>query len=85
LEYSRDEETFAQNIIAYQVAELKRGILNLKLDTKEYEKKYGMSSAVFYEKFQQGQMDDSEETLMWAGCVRCWKKMKNNFWGWKDD
>lgn len=81
MEYSRDEETFAQNIIAYQVAELKRGILNLKLDTKEYEKKYGMSSAVFYEKFQQGQMDDSEETLMWAGLCEMLEKNEKQLLG----
>jgi hypothetical protein len=67
LEYSRDEEAFAQNIIAYQIAELKRGILNLKLDIKSYEERYQMSSAAFYEKYQQGKTDDSEDMLSWAG------------------
>lgn len=67
LEYSRDEETFAQNIIAYQIAELKRGILNLKLDLKGYEEKYQMSSTVFYKKYQKGKTDDSEDMLSWAG------------------
>ena len=36
LEFARDEETFAQNIITYQIVELKRGILNIKLDMKAY-------------------------------------------------
>ncbi len=67
LEYSRDEETFAQNIIAYQVAELKRGILNLKLDLKSYETKYGMSSDVFYKRFSQSKLDYRHDFILWAG------------------
>ncbi len=81
LEYSRDEETFAQNIIAYQVAELKRGILNLKLDIKEYEEKYKMSSAVFYESYQQGKTEDSEDTMLWAGLCEMLKKNEKQIQG----
>lgn len=69
LEFSRDEETFAQNVIAYQLAELRRGILNLKLDMQAFEEKYGLSSRAFYEKFSQGEMGDDEDILTWAGLV----------------
>ncbi len=81
LEYSRDEEAFAQNIIAYQVAELKRAILNLKLDINTYEDKYKMFSAVFYEKFQQGQTDDSEDMLAWAGLCEMLEKNEKQLQG----
>ena len=81
LEYSRDEEAFAQNIIAYQVAELKRAILNLKLDINTYEDKYKMFSAVLYEKFQQGQTDDSEDMLAWAGLCEMLEKNENQLQG----
>lgn len=81
LEYSRDEEAFAQNIIAYQVAELKRSILNLKLDINTYEDKYKMSSAVFYKKFQQGQTDDSEDMLAWAGLCEMLEKNEKQLQG----
>jgi hypothetical protein len=69
LEYSRDEETFAQNVIAYQLAELRRGILNLKLDMQVFEEKYRLSSQDFYKKFTQGEMGDDEDAMTWAGLV----------------
>ncbi|MCX6067930.1 MAG: hypothetical protein NT121_19605 [Chloroflexi bacterium] len=69
LEYSRDEETFAQNVIAYQLAELRRGSLNLRLDLQAFEQKYKLSSHDFYQKFSQGEMGDDEEVITWAGLV----------------
>ena len=81
LEYSRDEETFAQNVIAYQVAELKRGILNLKVDIKAYEKKHKLSSAAFYKRFSQGKMDDREEYMLWAGLYELLNKNEKKLQG----
>ena len=75
LEFSRDEETFAQNVIAYQMAELKRGILNLKLDIKAYEEKYKMASAEFYKRFIKGKTDDREDYVLWAGL---WEMLEKN-------
>ncbi|MEI6332301.1 MAG: hypothetical protein WCP16_23925 [Pseudanabaena sp. ELA645] len=34
----QDTEAFALNIIAYQVSELQKGILNLRLDLDDFEK-----------------------------------------------
>lgn len=67
LEFSPDEETFAQDVIAYQVAELRRAILNLRLDMKTFEEEYKMSSTGFYKKFSQGRTEDSEDFILWAG------------------
>lgn len=67
LEYSRNEEIFAQNVIAYQVAELKRAILNLRVDLKNFEEKYRLTSADFYKKFEKGKLDDREDYMLWAG------------------
>lgn len=62
-----DPETFAQNVIDYQVLELRRGILNLQLDLREYEAQYQMSSADFYQQFTQGLLDDREAFIIWSG------------------
>ncbi len=67
LESYPDQETFAQNIIAYQIAELKRGILNLRLDLKAYEEKYQLLTEEFYQQFTQGVTDDREDYIIWAG------------------
>jgi hypothetical protein len=67
LELSPDSETFAQNVIAYQIAELRRGILNVRLDLKEFEEKYRLSTEDFYRQFNQGAIDDREDYVVWAG------------------
>ncbi|MBE9196618.1 MULTISPECIES: hypothetical protein [Synechocystis] len=64
-----DNERFAQNIIDYQIKELQRGILNLKLDLDEFERKYQMSSELFYEQFSQGILDDETDFMIWSGLV----------------
>ena len=67
IESYSDQEAFAQNVIGYQLSELKRGILNLQLDLRKYETQYQMSSADFYQQFSQGDLDDSEAFIIWAG------------------
>ncbi|MBI5838555.1 MAG: hypothetical protein HZB19_00500 [Chloroflexi bacterium] len=81
LEFARDEETFAQNIITYQIVELKRGILNIKLDMKAYEEKYQMSSADFYEQYSQGKTDDREDYMIWAGLCEMLDKNEKQLQG----
>jgi hypothetical protein len=62
-----DLELFAQNIIAYQISELKKAILNIRFDLIEFEQKYQESSEVFYQKFMAGELDDTEDFMIWAG------------------
>ncbi|RKZ35984.1 MAG: hypothetical protein DRQ49_18620 [Gammaproteobacteria bacterium] len=62
-----DLELFAQNIIAYQIAELKKAILNIRLDLHQFEQKYQQSTETFYQQFTTGKLDDSEDFLIWAG------------------
>jgi len=67
LTYVLDQEIFARNIIAYQIAELQKGILNLRLDLKQFEETYKMPTKEFYQQFEQGLSDDNEEFIIWAG------------------
>ena len=63
----RDTEAFALNIIAYQVSELQKGILNLRLDLDDFERKYNMTSAEFYKGFSDGTLEDEADFMTWAG------------------
>lgn len=81
LEYSRDEEAFAQSFIAYQIAELRRAILNLRLEVKAFEAKYKMSSAAFHKKFDQGKIDDTEDFIIWAGAYELLVKNETRLQG----
>ncbi len=69
LEFSKNEEAFAQGIIAYQVAETKRAILNLRADIQTFEEKYRLSSDVFYRRYERGEMGDDEDFVLWAGLI----------------
>ncbi len=74
LELSSDPETFAQDIIAYQINELKRAVLNLKLDIKVFEEKYKLSTDDFYRQFSRGATDDHEDYIVWAGLYELLQK-----------
>ncbi len=74
---TQDEETFAQNIIAYQIAELQKGIVNIHLELKQFEEKYQQSSEDFYQQYAQGQSDDSEDAMLWAGLYEMLRENKS--------
>jgi hypothetical protein len=74
LGYTHDQESFVQNIIAYQITELKKGNLNIRLDLKNFEEKYQMDTEAFYRKFEQGKLEDSEDNMIWAGLYEMLEK-----------
>lgn len=81
LEYTHDQETFAQNIISYKIAELKKGIFNIKLDIREFEDRYHISAGEFYRQFEQGMTDDTEDFIIWAGLCEMLRENKEKLKG----
>jgi len=67
LDQYSDKEVFTKNIIEYETSQLKKGIINIQLDLKTFEKKYGLSSKEFYQKFTSGEFGDDEDYIIWAG------------------
>ncbi|WP_271255149.1 hypothetical protein [Pseudanabaena sp. Chao 1811] len=63
----QNTEAFALNIIAYQVSELQKGILNLRLELDDFERKYNMTSAEFHQSFSDGRLEDEADFMIWAG------------------
>lgn len=62
-----DKELFAQNIIDYEAFELKKGIINMQIELKNFEDKYDMSTKYFYQKFESGLLGDDKDYMIWAG------------------
>lgn len=62
-----DQELFAKHIIAFQISELKKGLLNLRLDLQEFEQQYNKSTETFYGEFTAGNLEDIEDFMLWAG------------------
>ena len=68
LQYIPEQEVFAQNMLAYQIVELQKGILNMQIDLQQFESKYQRSTEAFYQQFtDEESCDDSEDFLLWAG------------------
>jgi uncharacterized protein YydD (DUF2326 family) len=63
----QDTESFARSIISYQISELQKSILNLRLDLVELEQKYQMTSQEFQEKFLLGILEDDADFMVWSG------------------
>jgi len=74
LDQYSNKEVFAKNIIEYETSQLKKGIINIQLDLKSFEKKYGLSSNDFYQKFKSGEYGDDEDYIIWAGIYEMLKQ-----------
>ncbi len=74
LTYTHDQEMFALNIIAYQITELKKGILNLRLDMKQFEEKYRITTEEFYQQFEQCISGDNEDFIVWSGIYEIYRE-----------
>lgn len=48
LQHIPGQEVFVQNMLAYQIVELQKGILNMRIDLQQFEAKYQRSTEAFY-------------------------------------
>ncbi len=55
------------NFIEYHKKNMQREIAQLQVDLDAYADKYSMSSDSFYDKFEQGELEDSKDFMLWAG------------------
>jgi hypothetical protein len=67
-----NQENFAQGIIDYQITELEKSILSLKLDLAKFEEQYQMTSAEFYQQFFQDKLGDKADFIVWSGLYEMW-------------
>lgn len=67
LAHTPNQEMFVQDMIAFQIVELRKAIVAIRLDLKKYEDKYRLKTTQFYDQFQQGMLEDTEDFILWAG------------------
>ncbi len=58
---------FFGDFFAYHIRRIKRDISRLQKELNKFEKKYNLSSQIFYEKFNNNEFGDEKEFLLWAG------------------
>jgi hypothetical protein len=73
----RKKEVFAQNIIQYEISQLRKALLNIQIDLNKFEDKYNLSSDAFYKKFQAGELGDDEDYMLWAGIYEMFIENQN--------
>ncbi|CAN2050310.1 hypothetical protein GMMP13_940001 [Candidatus Magnetomoraceae bacterium gMMP-13] len=55
----------------------RKQLRQLRIDLADYEKKYGISSDIFYKRFQKGQTDDNMDYIEWASIFQMAKRLEN--------
>jgi predicted mannosyl-3-phosphoglycerate phosphatase (HAD superfamily) len=63
----QSHEVFISYIIGYEISELERAIGKIQLDLRQFEEKYHLATSNFYKAFENGQIDDCEDYMIWAG------------------
>jgi len=80
LQFFGNKEIMFDKFIDYHVNRIKREIVLMQIDLKEYEKKYNMQSDKFYEQFENGQLGDSKDFILWSGIyemqINCKQKLQ---------
>jgi len=75
------EDSFLDNalrkIIAHQFARDQADLQVLQRDLAELERKHGISSKEFYERFQAGQMSDEADFMEWNVLYKMATKLQN--------
>ncbi|NOX45626.1 MAG: hypothetical protein GXO89_01440 [Chlorobi bacterium] len=75
--YKGNHDDLFNGLLIYKTNELKRGIRNIEIDFAFYEKKYGISTTQFYEKFIAGEINDhNDDYFKWSGEYEVWKEFK---------
>jgi len=71
-----NNDAFFDKAIDYHINELNKAIFNIEKDLKEFEKKYNLSSKLFYEKFKTGEFGDEDDYMIWAGIYEMYLRDK---------
>ncbi len=72
----QNDESFFNRIIDAQIDELKRSVLSIKNDLKEFEKKYNKDSQLFYKEFMEGELGDNNDYMIWSGIYEMYLRDK---------
>ncbi len=67
LHFFGSKELMFTKFIDYHINRVKREISLIQIDLKQFEEKYNISSENFYEQFENGQLGDSKDFILWSG------------------
>ena len=62
-----DKDLMFKKFVEFHRKNTQREIVRIQTDLDAYEQKYDMSSKHFYEAFERGELEDSEDYILWSG------------------
>ena len=62
-----DKDMMFNKFVEFHCKNTQREIVRIQADLDAYEQKYDMSSKHFYEAFERGKLEDSEDYILWSG------------------
>ena len=62
-----DIEYFFKDFIIYKISQLEKAIFNIEKDLRKYERKYNLSSPLFFQQFESGKFGDEDDYMIWSG------------------
>lgn len=76
--YGRRELVILRSSLERELRIIEYSIEKTMEKLKSFEKKYSMSSEEFYEKFEKGELEDSQEFMLWASEYEALKVLKKD-------
>ncbi|MEM8527576.1 MAG: hypothetical protein AAGG68_23240 [Bacteroidota bacterium] len=55
------------HFIDFHKKKIQREIARIQKDLEQYEQQYSMPSAVFFEQFENGKLEDTKDFILWSG------------------
>ena len=69
-----DKEKVFETFFEYFKTKIKREISEMQVDIEEFEKKHNMSSEDFYKRFENGELEDNNDFILWSGIIEMQKR-----------
>jgi len=71
------KELMFEQFLKFHIRKLKREISRMQTDLKKFETKFSMSSEEFFEKFENGELGDEKDFIIWSGVYEMQQSCKN--------
>jgi len=62
-----NKEIMFDKFIDYHINRIKREIALMQIDLRSYEKKFNLPSDEFYVQFENGELGDDKDFILWSG------------------
>jgi hypothetical protein len=67
VQFFGSKELMFSSFIEFHAKKLKREIASMQEDLDKYEQNYKMKSSDFFEQFENGELNDSQDFTLWSG------------------